>query len=219
MLPIPSIDYIPKIFKDKSSVETLALTDKIDENLLLWLQDVKDLENLLDVDRCPENFLLYLGNMLNAGATSFDSDRGKRQKIHSAVKTHKKRGSWIDHAKIVIDAVTGYSSSRFTVMDSDDWILCGDGLVETGTDWSLLGGDGTHPYGMSLLGAGDEVEIWGNVYINCHEGVYTSTLTAEQIETIVFNISDDIVPAYVRVYLGYEEVSGGFIIYAGGTIG
>ena len=46
--------------------------------------------------------------------------------------------------------------------------VTGDGVVESTTDWAILGGDGSAPYGMSLIGDGTEIEIWGNIYIDCH---------------------------------------------------
>jgi len=68
------------------------------------------------------------------------------------------------------------------------------------------------------VGDGTEVEIWGNIYIDLHYGIHTAVLSASQIEQIVTDISMDIVPAYVRVYLGYVPVTGGFTIYSGGII-
>lgn len=218
MLPIPTIDYIPKVFKDRATSETVSFTDEMDSHILEWFLDVKNIEQLLDVDTCPSQFLIYLGNMVNAGVQTIDSERTKRQKIFSAVQTHKRRGSWVAHAKLIIDAITGYNAVRYVITDSDDWVLCGDGELEVGTDWAILGGDGTAPYGMALIGDGTEVEIWGNIYIDLHYGVYTAVLSADQIAQIVNDIAMDIVPAYVRVYLGYVPVSGGFTVYSGGVI-
>ena len=218
MLPIPTIDYIPKVFKDRATSETVSFTDEMDLHILEWFLDVKNIEQLLDVDTCPSQLLIYLGNMISAGAQSTDSERTKRQKIYSAVQTHKRRGSWEAHAKLIIDAITGYDARVTKISDNDDWILCGDGDLELTTMWAILGGDGTDPYGMSLIGDGTEIEVWGNVYIDCHYGVYTAVLSTAQIEQIVNDIAMDIVPAYVRVYLGYVPVGGGFTVYSGGTI-
>jgi phage tail-like protein len=218
MLPIPSINYIPKLFKDKASTQTYAFTDFLDTEFTSWFTDVKNIDQLLDVEQCPAIFLNYLGNMLNASVNTVDSERTKRQKIYEAINTHKKRGTWVNHAKLIIDSITGYDARTYKIFDSDDWVLCGDGIIEPGTSWSILGGDGTDPYGMALIGDGTEVEIWGNIYIDCHYGIYTAVLTSSQIDQIVYDISMDIVPAYVRVYLGYVPVGGGFTVYSGGTI-
>lgn len=218
MLPIPSIDFIPKIFKDRATEDTITFTDYLDNTFLSWFTDVKNIDRLMDIDCCPEKFLTYLGNMINAGIQTVDSDRTKRQKIYQAINTHKKRGTWTNHAKIIIDAITGYDARFYKTTDADDWILCGDGDIETGVNWAILGGDGTAPYGMSLIGDGTELEIWGNIYIDCHYGIYTAVLSAAQIEQIVNDIAMDIVPAYVRVYLGYVNTSGQFVVYTGGTI-
>ena len=218
MLPIPTINYIPKILRERATSETTALTDKMDTDIFAWFNDTKNIDQLLDVDQCPSSYLVFLGNMLSAGVQTIDSDRTKRQKIYSAIQTHKRRGSWVAHAKLIIDAITGYNAVRFITTDEDDWILCGDGSLEVGTSWAILGGDGTAPYGMALVGDGTEVEIWGNIYIDLHYGIHTAVLSASQIEQIVTDISMDIVPAYVRVYLGYVPVTGGFTIYSGGII-
>lgn len=219
MLPIPSLDFIPRIFRDKSTTETLSLTTKLDTDLSAWLADVKNIDQLLDVDRCPSQFLIYIGNMLNADAQTLDSDRTKRQKIYSAIQTHKRRGSWVDHAKIIMDAITGYDARRFVLTDSDDWIMLGDS-DDPPYYWGTMGVDGIDDLlGLALIGDGTEVEIAGNIYIDCHYGILVSTLTAAQITQIVNDIATDIVPAYMRVYLGYVNVAGAFINYAGGTIG
>lgn len=218
MLPIPSINFIPKVFKDKNQSEMISFTNFLDSEFTDWFTAVKDIECLLDVDCCPADFLIYLGNMLAASVNTVDSERTKRQKIYEAIQTHKKRGSWTNHAKIIIDAITGYDARFYKTTDADDWILCGDGDIETGVNWAILGGDGTAPYGMSLIGDGTELEIWGNIYIDCHYGIYTAVLSAAQIEQIVNDIAMDIVPAYVRVYLGYVNTSGQFVVYTGGTI-
>lgn len=218
MLPIPTIDYIPKILRERATLETVAFTDKMDTDILAWFRDIKNIDQLLDVDQCPSNYLTLLGNMLSASVQTIDSDRTKRQKIYSAIQTHKRRGSWVAHAKLIIDAITGYNAVRFITTDEDDWILCGDGSLELGTSWAILGGDGTAPYGMTLVGDGTEVEIWGNIYIDLHYGIHTAVLSASQIEQIVADIARDIVPAYVRVYLGYVPTTGGFTTYSGGII-
>jgi hypothetical protein len=218
MIPIPFLNYIPKLFRDNATAETTALCNKADANIEAWLSDATNIQYLLDVERCPNNFLFSLGDYLAAGLKSQDSDRTKRQKIYKAIVTHKFRSTWTYSAKIIIDAITGYDARIYTAADSDDWILTGDGIVEVGTSWALLYDGATDPYGFSLIGDGTEIEIQGNIYINCHYGITASTLSAAQIADIVAQIGTDIVPAYMRIYLGYLDGTGAFIVYAGGTI-
>jgi hypothetical protein len=86
--------------------------------------------------------------------------------------------------------------------------------------WGTMGVDGIDDLlGLAIIGDGTEVEIVGNIYIDCHYGIFVSTLTAAQIIQIVDDMAIDIVPAYMRVYLGYIDATGAFINYAGGTIG
>jgi len=218
MLPVPFLSYIPKLFRDNTTAETTALCDKVDTNLEAWLADAVNMQYLLDVERCPAGFLIQLGNYLSAGIKAQDSETTKRQKIYKAIVTHKFRSTWTYSAKIIIDSITGYDARIATASDSDDWILTGDGVIEVGTSWALLYDGVTDPYGLSLIGAGTEIEIQGNIYINCHYGITASTLTAAQIADIVAQIEFDIVPAYMIIYLGYLDGTGAFINYAGGTI-
>lgn len=217
LLPIPSINFFPSGY-DKTDPKLTALSDKIDSIFTAIENETFQLAWLKQPEKCPAKYLDELGYMYNAGLLQSDSDRTKRQKISSAIASHKIRGSWVNHAKIIIDAITGYSAVIFRGADADDFILCGDGVLEAGTDWAILGGDGTSPYGFSLIGSGSEVEIPGNIYINLHPGIYTAVLSSDQIAQIVLNIAMDIVPAYMIVYLGYLDSTGSFIVYSGGTI-
>jgi phage tail-like protein len=213
MLPIPSINYIPKIYRDANQSEMIALTNKIDDYVEYLFSDAMGLTDLLDPDKCPSNFLNNLGDYINAGILNSDSETTKRIKIYEAVATHKKRGSWVNHVKIIIDAITGYDARIFRGTDFDDWILCGDGVIEAGSSFAILGGDGTAPYGMLLVGDGTEVVVKGNVYVDCHYGIYTAVLTAGQIAELILQLQNDIVPAYMNVYLGYIDAGGAFALY------
>ena len=218
MIPVPFLQYIPKLFRDNATAETTALCDKADTNIEAWLADAVNIQYLLDVERCPNNFLFSLGDYLAAGLKSQDSDRTKREKIYKAIVTHKFRSTWTYSAKIIIDAITGYDARIVYATDSDDWILCGDGVLEVGTSWALLYDGSVDPWGMSLIGLGTEIEIQGNVYIDCHYGVIGSTLTAAQIADIVAQIVTDIVPAYMIIYLCYVDAGGILTVYPSGTI-
>lgn len=219
MLPIPTIDYIPRLFKDKSDSETISLTNKMDEYILSVLEEVKGLDKLLDIEQCPAKFLDYLGYIVNAGILQGDGETTKRTKIAGAIEAHKKAGSWEYQVKLIVDSIAGYDSRIFHATDADDWIMCGDGITEEGVLWGMMEGEGEDPFGLALSGAGDELEIWGNIYIDCHYGIYTAVLTSDQIEQIVASIAEDIAPAYFKVYLGYRtSATIGFTVYTGGTI-
>lgn len=217
MLPIPFINFIPKIFKDDLRSTTLA--NKVDTHLNAWKKDVLDINRLQRADEAPAEFLPWLGNLLSANLQDFDSERIKRRKIRDAVSTHKIRGTWDADAKIRIDNITGLDAQIFTAAGQDDWILVGDGLTPTEFYWAALGSDGIDDnLGISLIGEGTEIEVAGNIFIDAHQGINVSTLTPDQINQIVQELKDDVVPAYYRVYIGYVNVSGQFVIYSGGTI-
>lgn len=199
-LPIPSINYFPKVFTEKNADSTLALTNKLDIHINEWLQGVLNLRYLCDIDRCPSQFLDRLGYMVNANLFQQDSDTTKRQKIYNAIPSHKISGSFNNDIKLAIDAITGLSALIYRSSEADDGIECGDGYIETGTDWYVEGGDGESPFGTLEIGNGREIEIQGNIYINL--GGTESVPTASQITQIVdFLIKK--VPAYFRIYLGY----------------
>jgi phage tail-like protein len=219
MLPYPFENFIPKLFKENLTDSGQALCDKMDEYMETAKSDILTILTLNDIDTCPEKFLNILGYTVCAPINSGDSERTKRKKIYTAIESHKTRGSWQLHAKNIIDSITGYSAEISQGYDTDDWILCGDGVLELDTDWSILAAGDASPYGFAFVGYGTEIEIQGNIYINCHYGIYTAVLTAAQIVEIIYNIETDVVPAYCRVYLGYINTSGQFIIYSGGTIG
>lgn len=217
----PEIEkYIPKIYLDNLDNAMQALINVLQA-------DIDDLENELqnllymhDAVRCPELLLNYLGYFVNASIRKEDTELQKRKKIKYAIQSHKKRGTWNDDAKIRIDIITGYSAVIVRAIDSADWIMLGHQATDPNYYWATFGrDDGTDDsLGIDLIGEGTEINIAGNIYIDCHEGINVATLTAETIAKIVDEIKDDIVPAYYRVYLGYINVSNQFIVYAGGVI-
>ena len=158
MIPIPSIDFLPKVFKDNTTTAWTQFTDEIDDQLQLILDDILGMQTFFIPDEVPARYLPYLGYFLNAGLLDQDTERTKRQKIYEAVATHKIRGSWKFQIKPILDAITGYNSKIYIGYDSNDWIECGDGIVETGNDWAIEGGDQVYD-GLVELGEGIEVEI------------------------------------------------------------
>jgi hypothetical protein len=218
-LPVPFLDNIPRIHREYSDPTTIALCDKADLSIEDWLSDLKGLQLLLNPDQCPAQFLNQLGNFINAGIVETDTDQQKRQKIYYAIVTQKKRGEWISDAKIKIDTIVMDSARLWSGVLSDDWILCGDGIVEGTTYYAALGTDGVDTgLGVSLIGDGTEMEIAGNIYIDCHQNYHTAILTAAQVAQIIYELEYDIVPAYFIIYLGYVDVSGIFQVYSGGII-
>ena len=74
---------------------------------------------------------------------------------------------------------------------------------------AAMGADGIDDeLGISLIGSGLEVQVAGNIYID----VDNNSLTADEQESIRLDLLD-IVPAYMYVHIGYENVSGQFIEY------
>jgi hypothetical protein len=212
MIPTPSINFVPKLLRENIDAAGTALATKLDTHLAALLTDVIGLGYLLAPDRCPDAALDEFGYFLNAGITSQDTSQQKRQKIYGAIKAHKSRGEWVNDVKIKIDLIVGDNAVIFRAIDSDDAIFCGDTTDLTPYNWMLFGGTVANYRAISFIGAGTEIEIPGNIFIDCHSTIHAATLTAAQITQIVNTIMDS-VPVYFRVNLGYTDLSGTFNIY------
>jgi hypothetical protein len=209
MLPKPFNDFIPKFFNRDTKLT--AFSNKIDELLTSFESDTLGLNTFIDPFRCPLSVLTELGYLLNAGLKSNDTERQKRIKVATAVLGHKRRGSFQEDAKPKIDNIAGGDSQIFRSTVSGDWILGGDGeVIPSGSYWGTMAGDATDDdLGLLLIGDGTELEVAGNIYID----VDNNSLNANEVQQIVDELQDDIVPAYFRVYIGYVNISGQFIIY------
>ena len=212
MLPLPSINYVPKILRENIDQAGTALTNKLDTHLDSLLTDVIGMGYLLSPDRCPDAALNEFGYFLNAGITSQDTSQQKRQKIYGAIRAHKSRGEWVNDVKIKIDLLVGDNAVIFRAIDSDDAIFCGDTTDLTPYNWMLFGGTVANYRAISFIGAGTEIEIPGNIFIDCHSTIHASTLTAAQITQIVNTIMDS-VAIYMRINLGWTDAGGVFQIY------
>ena len=204
MLPLPFENHIPYLLRENMDDKGQAFVDKVDSLIEEISQEVLEMYWFKVPYRAPADFLNELGAYINANITPTDSERTKRSKIENAVKGHKLRGTWEDDAKLRIDAITSLDAVIIQSVGSDDWILVGDGLTPSTHYWATMGADGIDlDLGLSLIGAGDEIEVAGNIYINLHDGVTTPVLTQAQVDAVVFEIDEDVVPAYYRVHLGY----------------
>jgi len=216
MIPTPSINYIPRLMSDNIDPAGTALTNKLDTHLESLLSDVIGLGYLLSPDRCPDAALDQFGYFLNADITQQDTNQQKRQKIYGAIATHKKRGEWANDVKIKIDFLVGDNAVIYRAIQVGDPIFCGD--IDNGDfssfNWMLFGGgDATSAENaIDFVGDGTEIEIPGNIFIDCHSTIHVSTLTAEQLAQIVNYIMDSI-PVYYRINLGYTDGTGAFNIY------
>jgi phage tail-like protein len=206
MIPTEIIDFIPAYFNRDAKLTAFA--NKVDSILAYLKSDTLGLNTLIDPMRIHSGLLENLGFFLNAGLNPEDSEAEKRYKIAKAVETHKKRGSFNDDAKLKIDLIAGGNSSIIRSFDKDDWILVGDGNESSAYYWAVMGCDGIDGQGISLIGAGNEIEVAGNIYID----VDNAALGAADQESIRLAMLD-IVPAYFAVHFGYVNVGGQFIEY------
>lgn len=219
MLPLPSIDFIPKIFKDDLSAK--AMTNKIDTHLEQWKSDILALASFIRVDECPSWAIAELGFLLNAGIKSEDLDATKRIKVHNAIETQKLRSTFKFDVKKRIDAITFQNSAMVHQFDTDEWVLMSGAETSPAPStyyWATMGNDG----GNNLLGLwpfalGTEYPIAGNILIDCHQGETDPILTPNQIQAIVDDLSTDNFPAYYKIVLGYFNFVGTFTVYT--TIG
>jgi hypothetical protein len=214
MLPVPTKKFIPKAYRDNDQVEMYSLTNKMDEYMNLIFSEVSTFRRVLDPEKCLSKFLDVFGKYLSAGIFSYDSDKTKRQKIYYAVKNQRNRGLWDESAKIGIDLITGYSAVILDPRTENDWIETGDGVVEVGYDhWAIE--ESNDPLYLSLLEIGSllELEVAGNIYIDCHPTIHVSTLTSDQIQRIEDFLLAEITPAYFIVHFGYIDTNGRYQDY------
>ena len=214
-LPVPFIEAIPEALGAAPDPAMVSLAGKMDSLLLEAVGSVIDLRRLNRPDECPSAHLPELAAELAASILPLDNDRTRRKKITGAVRTHKNRGTWEYDAKIMVDSIAlGDSVFYSSWATTAAWFLRGGETTEPATYMASLGVDGIDPLlGIGLLGDFTEWEIPGNVYID----VDNAGLTAEQVAQLVLDLASDVVPAYVRVFLGYT-VAGAFSVYAGGII-
>jgi hypothetical protein len=209
-LPIPFRNYMPAFLAENLDEAGQALADKIDNHIDEWFNDIIGLSYFFDPFRSPTFFLDELNYYLNAGFFSYDTEEQKRVKIATAIQTHKRRGSWENDAKIKIDLIAGGDSVILRAEDNGDWILLGCCPDEPEFYWATLGYDGIDlKYGLDLFGDFDELGIPGNIYID----VDNDSLTPDEVNKIVAELEADIAPAYMRIFLGYVNISGQFILY------
>lgn len=217
MLPIPFEDNIPVLLRKALTEDDAgqALANFWDEKYQALADEILEMYFFKRPERCPAMFLDTLGDMLAASIKQGDSDFTKRFKILKAIETHKLRSTWTSDAKNRIDAITGYSAVLYSVQDNDDSIEMAQQASDPDFYWSTeSGADGTDDeLGTWEVGDFTEYVIAGNIYINCHEGITTGVLTADQIAQIVSDLERDVAPAYMAVYIGYVNALNQFIIY------
>jgi hypothetical protein len=216
MLPIPIENFTP-VALDGDDASGQALRTKFDTHLAQWRQDIIDMFKLMDPVRCPTLFLDTLGHWVRAGLRNSDSDTTKRIKTATAISRHKEGGVWDTEVKPLIDSITGLDAVIFRAIDTADWIGMSGESSEPDYYWATGGVDGIDDnLGLDGIGAGDEIEIQGNIYIDL--GGTAGNPTAAVIAQVVEEIELEAYFAYYILYLGYVNVSGQFIVYAGGTI-
>jgi hypothetical protein len=200
MLPLPTIKHMPKVLQENMDDFGQAFVDFLDEFVTELRDETIQLKFFYVIEKIPPQFLDILGAQLQAEIKQIDTDRQKRVKILNAISGRSKRSLWEEDVKIRIDNITGLDAVLFAPFGLDDWILPGDGTTPTGYYWAAMGSDGIDDgLGISLIGAGDEVEITGNVYID-----FGAMVTTEILAQVLDDIQN-IVPAYFRVILGYTS--------------
>lgn len=212
MLPIPLRDNIPALLRAKldESQSGTDLIDQLEEYVLEWSEETFNLVYLKTPERCPASFLDELGNYVNAGITNLDEERTKRQKIRSAVKGHKLRGTWEADVKPKVDAIAGGDSQIFTPSNQADWIMLGAETSDPDVYWATMGMDGVDDdLGIDLVGSFEELVIAGNIAID----VDNASLTSDELDNIVATLELDILPAYYRINIGYVDGGGNFVSY------
>lgn len=209
---------IPENFKNFLPGPLLENLDENGQALIDFLNNFSDeiLQDILGIlyfkypERTAISTLSGWENYFSVTYATAKTERQRRIAISNAVRDQKNRGLWKAHIKIIIDTIAGGDSQIIEAGNTADWILGGDGVtIPTNSYYATLGIDGIDDQlGIDLLGEGNEIEIIGNIYID----VDNSALTQDQIDEMVAEITNDIIPAYFIINLGY--ISGGnFVPY------
>lgn len=187
------INLIPKLFKDDA--KAIALADNIQSNFDAWKESTLGLKRFVRADEVPAEYLEELNYMLSARFTTGDTEMVKRKKIFYAIESHKQRSTWENDAKLLIDSITGYSADIYNAR-----------TIEYSGLYTVDNVVGTNPVGT--------VNIQYIVMaIDCHPGINVSTLTADQIAAIIEAYTNDVLPAYYSVSIGYFDTQGYFVEY------
>lgn len=198
MLPIPTIDYMPEIFKGDS--KAVAFCEMLDGFLEEIKTGIIGLNDISDPVRMPVIVLDRMGNYLNAGIYPGDSEDVKRKKIATAVKRHKYRGSFKFDVKGRIDNIAGGDSKLVDNTGGPDWIIIGKEEAPPGSKTAVWSGPTEDNAGINIFGTGYEFGMPGVVRID----VDNPALTVEQQEKIRIEMLDT-VPAYYYVVFGYFD--------------
>lgn len=220
MIPIDLTKLIPKLLQENPTAGGNALLSKLNKyfgdnsdidsiqgGMKSWKTEIINMNYFKVPYRTPSNLIEELAEMVSADYQVDMTERQKRQRITDAVRTHKYRTTWVNDAKIVIDTITGESSSIYNITWSDEFVLVGDEAeVPTGLYWSALGYDGVDDElgiyldgidlnpstaGVVFIDLGysqDEVyEIEDDDSIICGDGVvdalYYSSIGADGVDT------------------------------------
>lgn len=209
MLPVPFRRFIPRGYEIDGDASALAMAAKADEHLAEWKADVLEIAYLLSPERAPAAVLDLMIDFLNADIQKSAGEAQKRRGLLAAIASHKTRGEWLNSVKPIVDAIAGGDAKLVAGANTGQWIITGDGNTPSAYYWGTIGGDGVDDeLGLGLIGAGDEVEVAGNVYIDTDN----NSLTSGQLDQIEASIEDS-VPAYFRVFLGYIDGTGTFVEY------
>lgn len=209
--PIPAIGYFPPELQ--GDLEGQALASAIDRALGGIQGDVVNMRDLFVPEACPPQLLDELAATVKADTNLSDPTSMKRRKIATAIKGHKSRGLWAPSVKPFIDSIVvpwgSTGCKQYTsIASSSAWLIKGNTVNDIPNNMGVLGDDGINDWGLTLIGAGNEVEISGNIYIDL--GI--STLSASQINMLVASLVNDFIPPYFRVTLGYVQ-GGNFNFY------
>lgn len=211
MLPISFINYLPAPLFENLDSAGQDLIDFIDNFTIEIFNKILTIWYFKHPEKTPEITLPYWEQYFNITNRTSKTLAQRRQQITTAIASQKKRGLWADSVKIIIDIIAGGDSQILTNGTGSDWIFTGDGTTPDAFYWATFGGDGIDDeLGMDFIGAGTEIEIAGNIYID----VDNDSLTPSEVALLVAELRTDVAPAYYRLFLGYIDISGDFIEYA-----
>ena len=161
MLPKNIFRYLPDPLAENINSDGEALVDLLDTFCAEIQEDILSLWYIKFPEKTKEATLEEWNDYLSADFLEDDTVRTKRQKIASAVRRHKSRGTWKFDIKPKIDAITGKDSilvESTAIFEEDDSVIVADNDSEN-SSFFTIGTDGAGEYGAYIPDLNSTVEL------------------------------------------------------------
>ena len=121
LLPYPSWESFPDIFKVTDNPDLKDLSIEIDKLLEFYCQEIFGLGNLKSIEKCPDFFLIQLGALTGVSFAHGDSETDKRRRIRNSIKNIWDSGIWEgDNDSYIRDTINNITDWDATIVGRTD---------------------------------------------------------------------------------------------------